>query len=183
MATTLTRPPLELAVGETSAWTVQNSDFDPVDGWALSYFFRGPASVDLVGVVDGSAFDFLVLEASFVTVGGYEWEAIAVNSASSERCRISSGILRLVANLEATLGTESVTTHNERMLGALEAALENTASSAQKSYSIAGRSLERMTLDELRSNRDIYARRVSAECELAAAGVSKAPRRVLAVLR
>jgi len=183
VATTNTRPPLEIAVGETTVWAFENSEFSPGDGWAVSYFFRGAGSVDLVGVVNGSAFDFAVVAATFSLAGGYDWEAIATHAGNSERCRVAAGLLRVVANIEVSGATASVTTFNERMLSALEAALENTATQGQRSYTIAGRSLERMTLEELLKNRDIFARRVKSEAALAAVGLTSAPRRVGVRLR
>ena len=68
------------------------------------------------------------------------------------------------------------------MLELLEAVLEGTASKGQRSYSIAGRSVERIPIGELQTMRDSYARRVELECELEAKGVKRSPRRVLSVL-
>jgi len=176
-----TRPPIEIAIAETADWTLDLSEFRPGDGWAVAYYFRGPAEVDVEGVADGDEWDFSIGSATFDVAGGYQWTAVATDG--TERCRIATGRIRVLANAEDQTGLGDVTTHAERMLAALEAALEGTASKAHRSYTIDGRSLERMTLEELRTNRDLYARRVQLERELAAKGVSSAPKRVAVRLR
>lgn len=176
-----TRPPREIAARETSSWTLDLPNNRPADGWAVSYFFRGPVEVDLVGVVDGVEFDFAIATGTFDTPGRYDWTAVATKIGS--RVRLATGRIEILADAEQTTGVGDVTTHSERMLAALEAALEGTASKAHRSYTIDGRSIERMTLEELRTNRDLYARRVKLERELSAAGLTEAPRRVAVRLR
>ena len=172
---------MELAVGETSTWTLTVPDYSGADSWAISIYFRGPAEIDLAGVVDGDGFDFTVSSSTFARIGGYVWEAIATKS--TERVRVAQGRMRIVADMAAATELGDQTTHAERMLAALTAVLESTATKGQRSYTIDGRSLERMSLEELRRNRDLYARRVELELELAGAGLTKAPRQVRATFR
>lgn len=174
----MTRPPAELAVGETTEWTLELADFAPSDGWAVAYFFRGPTAVDLAGVPVGEAFEYAVIGSTFTTAGAFTWEAIATNAGTAERCRVGSGRLTVVPNLEALAAPSDQTSFAEKMLEALEAALLGTATKAQRSYTIAGRSIERIEIAELERLRDRYARKVAGELELSAHGLTKAPRRV-----
>ena len=181
MSEEMTRPPLSIAVGETTNWLSTWEDFSGADGWAVSLFLRGPAEVDLAGAVEGEGFRFAVAEDTFDTVGRYVWEAIATRP--GERCRLGRGRITIESDLQAASGLGDQSTHAERMLAILEAALEGTATAAQLAYTIAGRSIDRIPLEDLRRLRDYYARKVRVEENLRAAGVERSPRTVAVQFR
>lgn len=176
-----TRPPAEIAVGESFEWSLGLADYSPADGWACSVYFRGPEEVDLAGVVDGAAFDFTIGTSTFQRAGSFVWRAVATRT--GERVVVDGGRIRLVANLEESTNLGDQATHAERMVERLEAALEGTADRNVLSYTIAGRSIERIPIAELESMLARYRRRVRSEKRLAAAGVEDAPRVVRVGLR
>lgn len=173
-----TRPPVEIGAGESFAWRFESSDFDPADGWTLSYHFRGPEDVDLDGTVDGQGFELAFDLEEFTRAGGYAWEAVALNSGQGERCVVQSGRLTIRRNLEDATELGDQKSHAERMVERLEAAIEGTADANVLSYTIAGRSIERIPILELRSLLASYRREVEAERNLEALGKRKAPRTV-----
>ena len=175
------RPPAELAVGESFEWTLGLAEYSPADGWACSVYFRGPEEVDLAGVVDGAAFDFTIGADTFQRPGAFVWQAIATKS--SERVVVDGGRIKLLENLEESTNFGDQATHAARMVERLEAALEGTADRNVLSYTIAGRSIERIPLLELEGMLARYRRRLKTENRLAAAGVSDAPRVVRVGLR
>ena len=64
------------------------------------------------------------------------------------------------------VSTADLRSHNQIILDALEATLENRATLDQSSYSIAGRSLSRMDVDDLLRFKAIYSWRVKREIQL-----------------
>ena len=176
-----TRPPVELALGESFSWVSSFASRSAADGWTCSVYFRGPEEVDVVGVVDGSSFSFAFTTSTFGRAGAYQWQAIA--SKAAERVVVDGGKLWLVANLEESTNLGDQATHAERMVSRLEAALEGTADRNVLSYTIAGRSIERIPIKELESMLGRYRRRMKTERKLAAAGLDSAPRFVRTRLR
>ena len=125
---TFTRPPVELALGESFSWVSSFASRSASDGWACSVYFRGPEEVDVVGVVDGSSFSFAFTTSTFGRAGAYEWQAIATKAA--ERIVVDGGKLWLLANLEESTNLGDQATHADRMVSRLEAALEGGDCSA-----------------------------------------------------
>ena len=178
------RPPVELALGESFEWVSSFASRDPADGWACSVYFRGPEEVDLAGVVEGGAFSFTVSSSTFRRAGAFQWQAIATKTGPpAERVVVDGGRIWLLANLEETTNLGDQATHAERMVSRLEAALEGTADRNVLSYTIAGRSIERIPIGELESMLARYRRRMRTEKRLAAAGLEDAPRVVRTRLR
>jgi len=173
-----TRPPVVIGAGESFAWRFSSSDYDPGDGWTLAYHFRGPEDVDVDGTVDGSGFELAFDLEEFTQAGAYRWEAVATNVGQGERVVVDSGRLTIRANLEDASALGDQSTHAERMVARLEAAIEGVADSNVLSYTIAGRSIERIPIPELRSLLSSYRRQVENERALEALGKRKAPRTV-----
>ena len=65
-----------------------------------------------------------------------------------------------------TTGNADNRSHAKKVLDAIQAVLENRASQDQMSYSIAGRSLSRMTIDDLMRFRDRYRAEYNREIKL-----------------
>ena len=124
---------------------------------------RGVADIDITASADGD--DFAVTLAASTTTnytaGTYWWQAYV--SKSGERYQVGSGTLEIKEDFSQVSGAYSKLSHARKVLAALEAMLERKATVDQQSYSIAGRSLSRMSPEELRSWRDDYRRQVRAE--------------------
>jgi hypothetical protein len=88
-------------------------------------------------------------------VGIYQWNLYVTKTSSSERLRLESGEWEVVQNISTDTSADPQS-HARKVLTAIEAVIEGRASVDQSSYSIAGRSLSRMSIDELLLFRDRY---------------------------
>ena len=84
------------------------------------------------------------------TKGDYTWQEYISNA--TDRIVLNTGFVTLEPNLDAD--TSDPRSFWAKVLDAIEATIENRASIDQSSMSIAGRSLSRMTIDELLTLRD-----------------------------
>lgn len=157
--------PKTLTAGDTARWLKTLSTFqidddtsiDPVtDGWTLKYHFRGPGAIDITATVSGS--DYLVNVAPGTTAnwttGHYLWEAYI--SKDSDRYKVDTGVITILANLAAIAAPYDGRTHAKKMLDAIEAVLEGRASSEIASYTEGGRSVTKIPHDELLAIRSRY---------------------------
>ena len=161
-----TEPTIELygspiIAGDYLAWkrTDLGSDY-PVASYALIYKARlnGAGSTVISITASESGADYLVEVGQSTTasylVGIYQWASYITRSSDSERVQIGEGTWEVVENLATS--TSDPEPHAKKVLDALEAVIENRASQDQMSYSIAGRSLSRMSQDDLNAFRDKY---------------------------
>lgn len=86
------------------------------------------------------------------TKGDWGWSIRATQKTGTGSAIVAQGILQL----NADPASADASSHSERMLTAIEALLEGKATKDVASYAIAGRSLTRMTVDELMKWRSHY---------------------------
>ena len=99
------------------------------------------------------------------TAGDYIWEAYITRSADSERIMVDSGRTEITINLANT--NADLRSHAKKVLDAIEAVIEGRATIDQSSFSLGGRSLSRMSVDELMTFRDRYKAEYMKEIKLA----------------
>lgn len=143
-------------VGDNWLWKRDLTDYPRAD-YTLSYSFRLLSSTateislgsSVITESETSLYTIDVPSATTTgyTKGDYTYQEYITNS-SSERGVINKGIITVKSNLDADTGDPR--SHNRIVFDALEATLENRASIDQMSMSIAGRSLSRMSPQELR---------------------------------
>lgn len=156
-----TTEPSTLVAGDRWAWKRSDLHSDyPNDSYTLSYELRLEAagSTNITITASASGTDFLIevgqATTSAYTVGIYHWDAYITRDSDSERIRIDYGSVTIKPDLaNATTDPRS---HAKICLDAIEAVLENRATLDQKSYEIAGRSLERSSISELLSLKKHY---------------------------
>ena len=142
--------PLTLTAGDRWAWTDSLSDH-PATLWTLTYYFRGPSTLaGAVGSPSGS--DHVVTVAAATTAdlksGAYDWQArVALIATPTTVETLAVGRLTVAANLANPAVDHR--SFNIRVTEALQATIEGRASTDQLAMSIAGRSLSRMSWDEL----------------------------------
>lgn len=98
--------------------------------------------------------------AAFVA-GYYHWQLEITETASGNRIVVDRGEFTAVVDLDEN--NVDPRSHAEIMIDKIEAVLQNRADGDLSSYSIAGRSLTKMSPDELLSWRDYYRREFAAE--------------------
>ena len=152
--------PTELQLGDFWAWKRDDLSEDyPVASYALSYEFNlvDGATVSNFTLTATESNDTYIIEATSTasyTKGNYNWVSYMTRSSDSARVKLEEGFVEVQDNYATT--TASVRSHAKIVLDAVEAVIENRANIDQSSMSIAGRSLSRMSIDELLTFRARY---------------------------
>lgn len=166
--------PEEITAGETVEWEKGLADFNPGDGWALTYYFRNASGTgfDVVGVADGSAWKLSAAVPANVAPGRIDWEAW-VKQGSDERLA-NKGVATVVASLKALAANAAFDGRSqaERDLDAVRAALVPATSAGVQEYEIGGvgtnRRLRYFEKSELLALETRLAQRVNSERRVAA---------------
>jgi hypothetical protein len=96
------------------------------------------------------------------TVGDYHWQLDVIRNSDSERYTLERGHnLTVVADLD--LNMSDPRTHEEITLEKLRSLIQGKADADVSSYSIAGRSLTKMTFAELTEAEDYFAKKVASQ--------------------
>lgn len=155
-----TKEPNELQLGDFWAWKRTDLAVDyPTAQYSLSYEFNlieGATVSNFTLTATESNNEYVIESANTTsyTKGEYNWIAYITRSSDSVRVKIGEGYTEIQDNYATT--TASVRSHAKKVLDAIEAVIENRATMDQSSMSIAGRSLSRLTVDELMTFRDRY---------------------------
>lgn len=163
-----TQEPLEIVVGDFIQWrkTELGSDY-PNDEYTATYIARitggGASEIQLIGTAYGN--DYLFSVSSTVSAdfnpGYYHWQLEMVRNSDSERIVVERGTFTAVVDLD--VNNSDPRTHAEIMIDKIEARLENRADVDVSNYSINGRSLVKMNIDELLKWRDYYRAELAME--------------------
>ena len=128
--------------------------------FTLKYSARleGTGSTEIQITATASGSDYLVEVASATTasytVGTYRWQAYITRNSDSQRLTIDEGTWEVIANRDAA--TTDPRSHAAIMVDKIESILEGRADSDVSSYSIQGRSLTKLGIEELMAWRDRY---------------------------
>ncbi len=146
--------PAVLQKGDFWAWKKSELSTDyPVASYSLKYKFY---------LIDGSTASNFTLNAtesnneyiistsstSSHAAGDYRWDAIIIRGSDNAEVIIGDGYSTILDN--------AVRSHAKIVLDAIQAVIENRATMDQSSMSIAGRSLSRLSIDELLTFKDRY---------------------------
>jgi hypothetical protein len=168
------KEPSTLVLGDYWAWKRDDlADTYPIGSYALTYEFHedsGGGGSHKFTLTATEANDTYYIEAASssttsYTVGDYIWEAYITKTADSNRVMVDSGRTTITQNLADT--NADLRSHAKKVLDSIEAVIEGRASIDQSSMSIAGRSLSRMSVDELMTFRDRYRAEYLKEIKLA----------------
>jgi hypothetical protein len=168
VANSPTQEPLQIVVGDFVQWrrTDLGADY-PNDQYTANYVARinagGTAEIQIAGTAHDSDFLFSVPSATSAAyvVGDYHWQLEVVRLSDSERIVLDRGNFATVPDLDAT-GADP-RSHAQIMVNKIESILENRADSDVSNYSINGRSLVKLTIDDLLRWRDYYRSEVTMQ--------------------
>ena len=155
-----TEVPTELQLGDYWAWKKDNLSTDyPTASYALSYEFNlvdssTASNFTLNATESNDEYLIEVSDTTSYTKGHYNWVSYITRSSDSARIKLSEGFVEIQDNYATT--STSVRSHAKIVLDAIEAVIENRANIDQSSMSIAGRSLSRMSIDDLLTFRARY---------------------------
>jgi len=155
-----------LYAGADWEFTESIPEYPASDGWALTIAIRHSTdpSADLVGTPNGDDFDFSIPAATTAdySMRDYKYQAIFTKAAST---RIyENGEVEIFPLLNAVGDNR---THNEIMLDAITATLEERATREQKSMKFADREIEYLSFDELITAQKYYNKKVEQDNRLA----------------
>ena len=163
-----TTEPLEIVVGDFIQWkrTDLGADY-PNDAYTATYVARitggGANEITLTGTASGNDYLFTVdsaTSADFVA-GYYHWQLEIVRNSDSERLVVERGTFEAIVDLD--VNNVDPRTHAEIMVDKIEAVLQNRADADVANYSINGRSLVKLSIDDLLRWRDYYRNELSME--------------------
>lgn len=167
--------PDELVVGDRVQW--KRTDLSDYDNTLFTLEYRarksgqGSTEIEITAAADGVK-DFLVTETSAVTAewekGTYYWQAYMLRVSDGERVSIDRGMFEIKANFDDDEGDPR--SHARIMLDKIRSILENRADNDVDNYAIAGRSITKMSVDELMKWESHYRNRVQAEVDEIARG-------------
>ena len=156
--------PETVFVGDFIQFKIVNSDYSN-SLFTMKFVGRistgGNTEIAITATASGE--DYLFNVASAVSanfkVGDYHYQLEIERDADNERIVIDRGQITVSTDYDNNVDPRL---HAEIMLGKIESMLEGKADSDVSSYSIAGRSLTKLTPEELRDWRDYYRREVNA---------------------
>lgn len=153
--------PDRIVVGDFIQWRRVDLSADyPNNLYTMTYVARftagGSTEIQLVGTNYGSDYLFTVTSATSAgfTAGYYHWQLEALQVSSGNRVVIDRGAFNAVPDLDNN-GADP-RTHAEIMVSKIESLLSGKADADVANYSIAGRSLTKMSFDELVKAREHY---------------------------
>lgn len=160
--------PLEIVVGDFLQWkrTDIAQDYPPAN-FSAEYIARitggGSNEIALAATEVDGIYLFTADSATSADFnpGYYHWQLEVTETASGNRIVVDRGTFTAIVDLDENQADPR--THAEIMVGKIQSILEGKADSDVSNYSIAGRSLTKMTFEELISARDVYRREFQQE--------------------
>lgn len=161
IANALQTEPEKVVVGDFIQW--QRADLSAVYSptlYDLTYVARitggGSTEVQVVCTSVNGIFTATVLSTTSVdfVAGFYHWQAEIKRKSDNERIVVDRGYFEAVADLDVN-GADP-RSHAEIMVDKIESLLEGKADADVANYSVAGRSLTKMSFAELVEARDYY---------------------------
>jgi len=166
-STAIAVEPVLVAAGTTWKWNRSYSKY-PNATFSLLYHFRevrGIYAFDVAATSDtsGSGFVISVPKAitEQVTPGIYAGRGYVEDA--TDRYMVYDNQIEVMADFKLVSQGEDLRTHNAKVLEQIKALLENKFVDDSQSYSIAGRSLTKMTPTELYTHKLYYEQQVIAE--------------------
>ena len=158
--------PTEIVVGDFVQFKItQFSEDYSNSAYTMRFVARistgGATEVKVDATASGDDYLFAVPSATSAnySVGTYHYQLEIERNSDNERIVVDRGEIDIVTDFDNQVDPRH---HAEIMLGKIESILEGKADSDVSSYSIAGRSLTKLSPDELVQWRDYYRREVSA---------------------
>lgn len=171
--------PDTIVIGDFVQWKKSNLVTDyPTSDYTVRYVARisggGDNEILITGTGQTDHYLFTILNentgtgnsmtvtgSSNFTQGHYFYQLEVERNSDNERVVIDRGHFIVVPDLD--INQADPRSHAEVMLGKIESLLSGKADSDVASYSVAGRSLNKMTFEELVNARDFYRREVKQE--------------------
>jgi len=147
--------PLKINAGDTVSFIESYSEYPATDNWSLLFVVvNGQNKYSATSNASGDMHNFLISSATTATWAPGAYKSVLYAIQTDIRHTLVVGDLEIIPDL--TQSNSDQRHHVERVLDAIEATLENKASTDQQSMSIAGRSIARYSFSDLLMLRDKY---------------------------
>lgn len=162
MARTIpTTEPVTLTSGDSWEWDVTRLAVDyPASSWTLAYRLNGPSPRTITATADGDTFCVRAPAATTRNMTGGVYELVGYVTDGTDRFTVYESTV-LVA--EDPARKAAFTSHAEKTLAILEAAIEGRLTADIESYQVEGRAVNKIPVAELRRLRGFYAAAVWRE--------------------
>jgi hypothetical protein len=156
--------PSIIVAGDSVSWTKSVQDYPATDGWTLNYSFQRLGStatpISIEADPDGAGYSVALdnSDTANYVAGNYIWTAF-VDDGDTERHRVATGTLTILANPAAALGS----THASRTLALIDLAIEGRVPRGLTEFSIQGQQITKIAIADLVKLRSIYAEWVRNE--------------------
>lgn len=160
--------PLEVVVGDFIQWKRSDiaTTYPTSEGYTAEYVARitgGGATEIKLPQAAGSTDDYYLFSVDSVTSaafepGLYHWQLEITQTSSGNRLVVDIGDFTAIPDMDSNQADPRI--HAEIMIDKIETILQGKADSDVASYSIAGRSLTKLSFSELIEARDYYRREV-----------------------
>ena len=172
---------------DTTVVDSAGNQYTPADGWAMTLRLAPrssgtPIDISTTASDDNQGFAVEVSSATTANWAAGNYSAFALVTLSGERKTVHIGEVEILAD-PATATAFDVRTHARKVLEAIEAVLENRATTDQQSMTINGRSLERIPVQELIKMRQVYQSEAAREESAARLASGLAPKNRIFVRR
>ena len=157
--------PEKITAGVTWKWNKTLSDY-PASEWSLSYYLRrnGATLTSVTASADGDTFKLNVAAGVTALFTPDDYDIIGIVTKGSEKFVVYDGILKVLSN-PASSSAYDPRSHARRVLDLIEAAMEGRIPNGMESYTIGGRSINKIPLKELRELYDRYKQDVEREIQ------------------
>jgi len=159
--------PTEIVVGDYISWKRSDLVADyPTASHSAEYVARitgGGSNEIKFSAAERSTYYWFEVDSdtsAAFSPGRYHWQLEITQTSTGNRLVVDRGEFTAVVDLDENQSDPR--THAEIMLNKIESVLENRADGDINSYAIAGRSLTKMTPEELMKWRDAYRQEVTA---------------------
>jgi hypothetical protein len=150
------RLPKVFSAGETVKFRRFVADYLPSEGWTYALHLNGSLAVlHKDSVPDGDGYLVTINPADSLLAGDYRYLERVSNATTGEAHNVGEGVVKVELDL-ALAAPGACISHAERVLAIIEAQIEGKLSDDLQSYSIAGRAVAKIPIDELKKLRAQY---------------------------
>ena len=155
--------PEKLTSGVTWKWKKTVSDY-PASEWALTYYLRksGVTATSFSATADGDTHLVTVAAATTAAYASGVYDFIGWVVKGTEKFEVFNSVIEVLPNPTNTSAYDP-RSHARRVMELLEAAMEGRVPNGMESYSIGGRSISKIPLNQLRELWEKYKQDVVME--------------------
>lgn len=165
-----TEEPEVIIVGDYKVWRKSGLALQyPSASYFVKYISRdtgsgGTHEFSVTGTVDGDDYLFEITSAVSATfhIEHFHWQLEVTRNSDSNRAVLETGSWDIITDLDNAVDPRS---HAQIMISKIESILEGKADADVASYSINGRSLTKMSFQDLQDARDFYRREYAKEVQ------------------